>query len=509
MRRKLDFAERQHLEGAARFLLSDGRVVTEVNLCIEPARQHPLMVFDEAVADAHVVQPKARQCGKITVGPGVEPRRDDVDHSHRAALARPRFEQFLFAGTNGARGQLLAHHLDPFLDLCRVGAGAIPAQHELDDIGRHRELAPKPADQVLAHHMAGECLRRLAVEIVQLDQFRFSLRRLRSAWRAHPAAHSADAPRGRLASLILVGDQHADLAEFVQRACALRQDAFARDVTAQAHIEHQSCTALHLDLEPKPLQGGFDDDGRSGRLRHDVEDRQDAFLRADPAMGVFHTGVEGARPRRGRQQHAFVPALLQTRVGGRCALLEGCDPVALAARDRKSGDQLSLRQTARHQQPAMVGYDPHLASLARQAQCDIGHLEEQILCLRRQIGAEHVTPLVKTPYLVPQRLITQQTLRYRPSGRLDGFQEQRLLRRLSLIERDQIGGRGCGENARRRARQPLASGSHCRKARPRATHLDRCAPSPEEGPELLRQIHAQAVHEQQCRPGRRRWRLAR
>ena len=32
---------------------------------------------------------------------------------------------------------------------------------------------------------------------------------------------------------------------------------------------------------------------------------------------------------------------------------------------------------------------------------DIGHLDEQIVCLRRQIGAEHVAPLVKPPDLAP------------------------------------------------------------------------------------------------------------
>jgi hypothetical protein len=138
-------------------------------------------------------------------------------------------------------------------------------------------------------------------------------------------------------------------------------------------------------------------------------------------MGVFHTGVEGAHPRGGCQQDTFVPAPRQSRVGGRCALLERCNPVAIAACDRNAGHQRSLRQAARHQQPTMVGYDPYPASLPRQAQCDIGHLDQQIVCLRRQIGAEHVAPLVKPPDLAPQRLIAQQTLRRRPSGCLDGF----------------------------------------------------------------------------------------
>jgi hypothetical protein len=74
------------------------------------------------------------------------------------------------------RCQFLAHHLDPFLDLSRIGAGAVSAEHELDYIGRDRELAAEPADQVFADHMAGKCFSHLPVEVVQLDQFRFSLR---------------------------------------------------------------------------------------------------------------------------------------------------------------------------------------------------------------------------------------------------------------------------------------------------------------------------------------------
>jgi hypothetical protein len=86
----------------------------------------------------------------------------------------------------------------------------------------------------------------------------------------------------------------------------------------------------------------------------------------------------------------------------------------------------------------MISHDPHLASLPRQAERDLGNLDEQIVCLCRQIGAEHVASLVKPPDLAPQRLIAEQALRYRPSGRLDGFQQHGLLRRLSLIERDQV-----------------------------------------------------------------------
>jgi hypothetical protein len=74
MRRKLDFAERQHLKRATAFLLRNGRVVAEIHLGVEPSGQHSLVFFDQTVVDAHVVQPKARQGGEVA-----------CPSSHRAA----------------------------------------------------------------------------------------------------------------------------------------------------------------------------------------------------------------------------------------------------------------------------------------------------------------------------------------------------------------------------------------------------------------------------------------
>jgi hypothetical protein len=64
--------------------------------------------------------------------------------------------------------------------------------------------------------------------------------------------------------------------------------------------------------------------------------------------------------------------------------------VPLAAGDGQTGDEWGLVQSTRHQQPTMVGDDPHLPALAGQAQHDFGDFLQQIAGLRREIGTEGV-----------------------------------------------------------------------------------------------------------------------
>jgi DNA ligase D-like protein (predicted ligase) len=61
----------------------------------------------------------------------------------------------------------------------------------------------------------------------------------------------------------------------------------------------------------------------------------------------------------------------------------------------------------------VIGDDPHPPPLARQAQRDCGDLIEEVVRLRRQIGAEGVPTLVKPADFAPQRLMAEQILRVR------------------------------------------------------------------------------------------------
>ena len=82
--RRLDDAERPALR-----LLGDRGVVLEVDLGVEAAGEHPLVVADQVVADADVLELQAGQRGEVAVGAGVEARRDQVDELDRARARAP------------------------------------------------------------------------------------------------------------------------------------------------------------------------------------------------------------------------------------------------------------------------------------------------------------------------------------------------------------------------------------------------------------------------------------
>jgi hypothetical protein len=61
VRRELDLAQRSHLERPAALFLRDRGVVAEVDLGVEAARQHPLVLFDKNIVDPYVGKAQARQ----------------------------------------------------------------------------------------------------------------------------------------------------------------------------------------------------------------------------------------------------------------------------------------------------------------------------------------------------------------------------------------------------------------------------------------------------------------
>ena len=63
--------------------------------------------------------------------------------------------------------QLLLDDLQPLGDLLLVGGGAVAAEQELADIGRHRVLAAELPHEVLAHDKTRERFGGLAVQIVK------------------------------------------------------------------------------------------------------------------------------------------------------------------------------------------------------------------------------------------------------------------------------------------------------------------------------------------------------
>ena len=83
-------------------------------------------------------------------------------------LAGAGLEQLLLAGADRPVPQLPLDDLQALGDLLLVGAGAVAAEQELADVGRHRVLALELAGEVLADDEARERLGGDPVEAVEL-----------------------------------------------------------------------------------------------------------------------------------------------------------------------------------------------------------------------------------------------------------------------------------------------------------------------------------------------------
>jgi hypothetical protein len=103
--RELDGTERPDREGLAVVLVSDRGVVEQVDLGVEAAGQHALVVAHNGVVDTHVAESEARQLCDVGVRLRIEPRLDQVDELDRHALASARLEEFLLACPDGAVGE--------------------------------------------------------------------------------------------------------------------------------------------------------------------------------------------------------------------------------------------------------------------------------------------------------------------------------------------------------------------------------------------------------------------
>ena len=97
---KLDRTQRGDGEWAAIFLLSDDRIVRQIDLGVEAAGQHALVLLHELIVDAHISQLQARQRGQIGVGARIQPGRDEVDQLDHALFAGARFEELFLTAAN-------------------------------------------------------------------------------------------------------------------------------------------------------------------------------------------------------------------------------------------------------------------------------------------------------------------------------------------------------------------------------------------------------------------------
>jgi hypothetical protein len=148
--RELDLPQRGHAERAPVGLQRDGRVVLQLDLGIEAARQHPLVLLHQGGGNANIAQPEARQLDEVRVRLRVEAGRHEVDDPDRPLLSRPRLEQLLFAGPDSARRQLTLDDVQTLLDFGLIRCRAIAAEEEFDDVSRDRKLTTERSHQVLA-----------------------------------------------------------------------------------------------------------------------------------------------------------------------------------------------------------------------------------------------------------------------------------------------------------------------------------------------------------------------
>lgn len=104
------------------------------------------MLIDQLATNAHVGQAQARQA-RYVLAFVVHPRRSNVDDFDLASFQRLGLETVPHRPA-GAGFELSLNNLQPFVDLLLIGTGAIPTEHELDDVGGYWELPTEGANQV-------------------------------------------------------------------------------------------------------------------------------------------------------------------------------------------------------------------------------------------------------------------------------------------------------------------------------------------------------------------------
>ena len=133
--RELNGPQAVYSERAPILLLSDGCVIAQRDLGIKAVGQHTFVLFHQVIVDADVPQRQAGEFGDERIGPGVEPRLDDVDQLDGASIPGPRLEQLFLAGADSSIGELPFDDRQSVLDLLLIGRGAVTSEHKLHDVG--------------------------------------------------------------------------------------------------------------------------------------------------------------------------------------------------------------------------------------------------------------------------------------------------------------------------------------------------------------------------------------
>ncbi len=152
-------------ERPAVLFLSDHRIVGQIDFRVEAARQHPLVVVNDTVFDAHVFQLQTRQSRQEGIALRVQPGRDNVDDLHHASFAGTGLEQFLLPAADRPVPKLPLNNLQSFLDFFLVDAGTVTAQGGT----RRRRWARDTGGRTSAPNPCGRCIRQMLPRPVGRD----------------------------------------------------------------------------------------------------------------------------------------------------------------------------------------------------------------------------------------------------------------------------------------------------------------------------------------------------
>ena len=103
------------------------------------------MLIHQLATDAHISQAQAWQTRHILAFV-IDPSGNQVDDLHLSRFKRSGLEQLFLARLDCPGLQLALDNLQTFVDFFLYRAGAIAAEHELDNIGGNRKLPTKCAD---------------------------------------------------------------------------------------------------------------------------------------------------------------------------------------------------------------------------------------------------------------------------------------------------------------------------------------------------------------------------